>query len=113
MKTLPPTLRNKKRYIAIRVFTEKKIDRKELVHGIWNNTISLFGDYGAAKTGLWVHDFDGEYAIIECHHQYRNEIEQILSITHFINEKRTKIEILGVSGTINKVKKKFIQTEEE
>jgi len=48
MKTIP-VLREKKRYIAFEINSEKTIIRQELVREILNSIISLFGDKGASQ----------------------------------------------------------------
>ncbi|PTD93844.1 hypothetical protein C9439_05535 [archaeon SCG-AAA382B04] len=111
LKNLPPSMKNKKRYIAIKLEVEESLSRNEFVKGIWNNAISLIGDYGVAKTGLWVHDFDGKFAIIECNHKKTKKISSILSAIYEIENKKVRIDKLGESGTIKKLKKKFIQKE--
>ncbi len=113
MKILPPTMRNKKRYLAIKVESEEEIKRGELIKSIWNEAIALYGDYGTAKIGLWIHDYDGKYGIIECDNNSTDKIEKIMSQVYFVNNKKTRIHVLGYSGTINKVKKKFIQRKNE
>lgn len=106
-------MKNKKRYLAIEIDCEEKLTRNQFIKGIWNNAISLIGDYGVSKTDLWIHDYDGKYAIIECKKDKINLICQIISTTYKINNNKTKLNILGISGTIKKVKKKFIQKKEE
>ena len=58
MKTLP-TLREKKRYIAFEINSEKLIYRQELVREISNSMISLFGDTGASQIRPALMSFEG------------------------------------------------------
>lgn len=106
-------MRNKKRYVGIRIECEKNLKRKEIVRGLWNNMLDLLGDLEAAKTGFWVHNYDGKNAIVECDHDKIDLITQALSVVYEIENKKTRVEVLGISGTIKKVKKKFIQKKEE
>ncbi len=108
-----PSLREKKRYILLSVKSEKKLKRKDLVRSIWNCGISMVGDVGIAETGLWVMDFNGDYLLVRCNHTSVEEIKGILASLTNVSGDKIRLDILGVSGTINKLKKRFIQQEEK
>ena len=72
MKTMP-TLREKKRYIAFEINSEKTINRQELVREISNSIISLFGDKGASEINPSLMSFEGRFGILRCAREKTNE----------------------------------------
>lgn len=113
MKGLPPALRKRKRYIAFRLIANSEIEAKELAMAIWENLISLFGDYYSAHSGLWLEYFDGEYGILRCHHSALEKVKVALTLTSRVGNKEVLPIILGVSGTIKRCKKKYLEVLED
>ena len=54
LKILPPTLREKKRYIAFNLYSETKIKRDEIITFLWNNLINIYGEIESSKINLWL-----------------------------------------------------------
>ena len=52
LKILPPTLREKKRYIAFNLYSETKIKRDEIITFLWNNLINIYGEIESSKINL-------------------------------------------------------------
>ena len=109
MKGLPPALRKRKRYIAFRLIADSEVESKELAMSIWENLISLFGEYGSAHSGVWLEHFNGEYGILRCHHSALEKVKVALTLTSRVNGVRVIPIILGVSGTIKKCRKKYLE----
>jgi len=108
MKTLP-TLREKKRYIAFEINSEKLITRQELVREISNSIISLFGDTGASEINPALMSFEGRFGILRCAREKKNETRAGLACINNIHGSRISIMVLGISGTIKSATEKFIQ----
>jgi ribonuclease P/MRP protein subunit POP5 len=108
MKTLP-TLREKKRYIAFTINSEKKISRQELVGNIHNSIISLFGDTGASQINPALMSFDGIFGILRCARDKTLNTRAGLACINNIRGIRVSILVLGISGTIKGATEKFIQ----
>jgi ribonuclease P/MRP protein subunit POP5 len=108
MKTIP-TLREKKRYLAFEVMSEKTINRQELVREILNSMISIYGDKGAGEINPSLMSFDGKYGILRCERERRLETRAGLGCINNIHGIRVCIIILGISGTIKGATEKFIQ----
>ncbi|MFO7967374.1 MAG: Rpp14/Pop5 family protein [Archaeoglobaceae archaeon] len=122
MKGLPPVLRERKRYIAFRLIfnhnisepedssnlQRTEIETKDLALAIWNNLISLFGDYYSANSGVWLEEFNQEYGILRCHSHAVDKIKVALTLTARVSGVNMIPVILGVSGTIKKCKSKYI-----
>ena len=108
MKTLP-TLREKKRYIAFEINSEKLIFRQELVREISNSIISLFGDIGASQIRPALMSFEGRFGILRCAREKTIETRSGLACINNIRGIRVSIRVLGISGTIKGATEKFIQ----
>ncbi len=108
MKTIP-TLREKKRYLAFEVISEKTINRQELVRAILNSMISIYGDKGAGEINPSLMSFDGKYGILRCEREKRVETRSGLACINNIHGIRVSIFVRGISGTIKGATEKFIQ----
>lgn len=108
MKTLP-TLRDKKRYIAFEVTSERAINRNELYKEISGSTGSLFGDAGCSEIDFKLLSFDGRCGIMRCAHGRTQETRAALACVNKINGMRVSILVLGISGTVRGAMEKFIQ----
>ncbi|CAG0968498.1 hypothetical protein METP3_01290 [Methanosarcinales archaeon] len=108
MKTMP-TLREKKRYIAFEINSEKTINRQELVREISNSIISLFGDKGASEINPSLMSFEGRFGILRCNREKTNETRAGLACINNIHGILVSIHVLGISGTIKGATEKFIQ----
>ena len=108
MKTIP-VLREKKRYIAFEINSEKTIIRQELVREILNSIISLFGDTGASEINPALMSFEGRFGILRCAREKTMETRAGLACINNIHGIRVSILVLGISGTIKGATEKFIQ----
>ena len=124
LKILPPTLRDKKRYIAFEVTSQGSLGRDDLISMILDASLYLYGACGAGKFDLWVVKLWGcktdknstnsinEYrmkGILRCR---REEIDSVMAIIPTITNFRGKpvvFHTLGISGTIKSATKNFIK----
>ena len=110
MKRLPPTLREKKRYVAFKIFSDELLSKDELTKAVWSGGLSLLGEIQASSLGLWVIDFSEEQmeGFLVCRNEALWNIKAILAFIGEINGKRVHICVTGVSGTIKALKRKFL-----
>jgi ribonuclease P/MRP protein subunit POP5 len=110
MKPVPPTLKDKKRYIAFRVYGETAITKREVIDAILDETLGFFGENNTSNFGLWVVEFDEEKkeGFLVCNHKYKGEVITALSLIDSVSQ-RISIQVLGVSGTIKALKRKFLK----
>jgi len=109
MKGLPPSLRSRKRYIAFKLLCEKRVDGKMLYKALLDSMLSLFGECNTAGSNIKLEEFDGFRGIIKCN---RDALSKVIIAFTLIN-KVDNLEIVpltvGVSGTIRKCRKKFME----
>lgn len=104
MKILPPTLREKKRYISFQVISEEPVEYSDLEAAIWNKMLDFLGEYGMSKTSIWIMkdnwNQNKQTGIISCNHKSVQEVIATLGLIDRLGDNRITFKILKVSGTI-------------
>ena len=110
-KTLPPTLRDKQRYIAFQVIGERAFKKDEIKRAIWDASLKTLGELGTAKAKVWFIKFDekSQTGILRCDRKYVEEMRFALTMLTQINGSKAIVRTLGVSGTIKRLKMKFLK----
>ena len=113
MKTLPPSLRDRKRYISFQIISEEPIEYSDLESGIWNTMLDFLGEYGVSKTSMWLMkdnwNNDDQKGIISCNHKSIKDIVATLGLVDRLVDNRITFKILKISGTIKSLKKRQVQ----
>lgn len=100
--------RVRRRYLAIKILSEKPVSRGEVMDAIWNAVLRLFGEYGASQVNLRFIEFDFRkyYVVVRCSHAALEMVRaSIASITE-IDGKGAVFHVLGVSGTLRSLRRK-------
>ena len=109
---LPPTLRERRRYLAFELISEREIDKRELLKEIRDSVYSLYGDTGASESKMWLIEYgkdeDAEggtdrcrgVGILRCAHNKVEEVRAALACIHSASGVRLGIRVIGISGTI-------------
>ena len=123
LKILPPTLRDKKRYIAFEVTSQGRLNRDDIISMLLDGSLYLFGACGTANFELWVvklwrctsennpetineHRMKG---ILRCRRGEVDSLKAVIpTITNFRGEP-VVFHTLGISGTIKSAIKNFIK----
>ena len=110
-KILPPTLRDKKRYLAYQVISDDKIEFAEINNSMWYSILSFLGEKGTAEADVWIirnsYEEERKMGLIKCSHTSVEEVRTALALVKKIGENRVIIRVLGISGTMKAAKKKF------
>ncbi len=109
MKATPPTIRTRQRYIVFQVYGEEKFKKDEVVHAITRTGTKFLGDLGYSKAKSWLIDFDSgsQKGILRIVNTEKDNIKATLVLIKELGEKRARINVLGVSGTIKRAKEKW------
>jgi ribonuclease P/MRP protein subunit POP5 len=124
LKILPPTLRDKKRYIAFEISSQVSLGRDDVISMVLDASLYLHGACGTGKSDLWVvklwrckkvenaseliheHKMRG---ILRCRREEVDSVRAVLpTITNF-RGKSVVFHTLGISGTIKSAIKNFIK----
>ncbi|MDK2790916.1 MAG: ribonuclease protein subunit [Methanothermococcus sp.] len=113
LKTLPPTLREKKRYIGFEIIYQNELSSNEVVGIVRNAIINYYGAWGCSKANPWLIDYTHPKGILRVS---RDEVDYVKASLILLSEYRhlpINIRILGVSGSIKKVRAKFLKVPHE
>jgi len=113
-RLLSPTLRPKKRYIAFQVIAEngQKFTFDEIANVIWHALAEFAGEINAALSRMWVMkdlwEEERMTGVIRCSHTAVELVRSALVLIDRIGDTRVAFLILGVSGTVKGVRRKFL-----
>lgn len=108
MLKIPSSLRQKKRYVYFKLYSEKKIPYENMRNSLWNVFLDVLGELGTAKANirimknLW--NPDKQTGVIRCSHRHVDEVKLCLGLLHQIGDEKVVFQSLKVSGTIKGTK---------
>ena len=106
MLHLPPSLRDRRRYLRFEMICAREIDKRELLKEIWNSLYALYGDVGASESKVWLigyhksEDTNNGVGILRCAHDKVDEVRASLACIHSVNDAPVGIRVIKISGTI-------------
>lgn len=104
LKTLPPTLRDRKRYILFKIISEEKIDFLQFKEAFFNTVLNFFGEIGFSKISpKFLENLfnEQEYkGVLRVYYKHLPEAILCLGLISRIGESRVNVKIYKVSGTI-------------
>ena len=115
LKILPPTLREKKRYIGLKLYSQEYLKMEEIFSILWNSVINIYGEIESSKINLWIVDYKKvennkrhEYNIIvKCQRGYEQELITAFNTIFRHKKNRIVVHTVGTSGTIKTLNKKY------
>ncbi len=107
---LKPSLKHKKRYVAFVVESDEKVSKKEVIEGILRTAHSFFGINVASELDLWIIEYneDEQKGFLVVNNKKLGILRACLALVSEINNKKVRIRVLGVSGTIKALRRKFL-----
>jgi len=108
MKPRPPTMREKKRYLLVRIdppFPDP--DPKELYFAVVESVTSLFGDAEAARMMPVVITCGSGYAMIRCIRGYEEKARIAIVTLTSVGERRIALHAVATSGTLLALRRKI------
>ena len=109
MKKIMPSLREKNRYIAYTIKSGKSIKEKPGKKAIYDELIRKLGEFEAAKASLLImDDWQNQKGIIKVNNKYKDKIVSALMLIDQLEGNKVDVATIGVSGTIKKLRRKFI-----
>ncbi|MFB6209043.1 MAG: Rpp14/Pop5 family protein [Candidatus Nanohaloarchaea archaeon] len=107
MKPLPPTLREKTRYMKFRIYSREEVEFGELVEEVWEALLQHLGSKGAGEASIWImknqFDEDKQEGVIKIRREREEDVRTALTLIDNFNRKKGFLEITGVSGSIKKL----------
>lgn len=105
MKSLQPTLKEKKRYIAFEIIPIKNYNQRRTLQKIISKLNELMGLKNAANAGIMPVTYKKQKGIIRVSNKFINDVKALLAFIKTIGTDEVIIKTLKTSGTLTKVKK--------
>jgi len=108
MTVRPPTLRDKRRYVLVRVDPAgTPLEQKDLYYAIADAITALYGDAAAAIMIQAVVAAEGDYVFIRCRRGAERELATALSTITACRDTRIALRIIAASGTMEGLRKRI------
>lgn len=105
MAVRPPTLRDKRRYLLVRVDPPgTPVDQKELYYAVSDAVSSLWGDAVAGVIVQAVICAEGDYVVIRCRRGTEGDLAIALSTITRLRDTKIALRIISASGTIESLR---------
>jgi ribonuclease P/MRP protein subunit POP5 len=100
----------RRRYLALKIEDVQGIDESDLENAFLGSVSRLFGEYGVSKAGLVLlsHDAVKNCAVLRCTNTSLDMVKASLASITEIGSKPAAVHILGVSGTLRSLRRKFL-----
>lgn len=108
MKTLLPSLKERKRYIVFEVITPSDIGEEEVYDAIKHALHGYVGDLGMARAGLQFVKWSKNKGIARVNHTSADMLKASFTFIYSINGKKAVVRSLGTSGILIKAQKKYM-----
>jgi RNase P/RNase MRP subunit POP5 len=110
-----PARRDHPRYIVFEIISDNTYDLGDVVKTIWYSILQLFGDVGTSDITFWtlssLYRKSKKRGIIKTDNSSVDKIRSALSIIRTISSQNVIIKVIGVTGTIETAKTKFLDFE--
>ncbi len=108
MAVRPPTLRDKRRYLLVRVDPEgTPVEQKELYFAISDAITSLWGDAAASLIQQAVVAAEGQYVMVRCLRGTERELAVALSTVTSCRDVKLALRIIAASGTLESLRERI------
>lgn len=104
MKPILPSLREKKRYIAYEIVSEKPLKRDTHLRGVNDGLMRFLGHLGGAKAGIMRIKDKSNKGILRVNNTMVDAVKTGLSLIKNIDGNKVLIKTTRVSGTLSNLK---------
>ncbi|MBU2639493.1 MAG: ribonuclease P protein component 2 [Nanoarchaeota archaeon] len=111
MKTILPSLKEKKRYLAFEIVSGDKFNKTEIKNAITEEALKFMGTLNYGKAGIMLTNLQENSGILKVNNKFLNELKSSLILIKDINSKRVIFKTKGVSGILKKAKNKYLKKE--
>jgi len=106
LNPIPPTLREKKRYILFKLICDEPLEESDVNFAINDAFLSLFGSFGSAKINPKLIEWhsQGNTGILKCERSSKDQAIAALQFLREIKDKAVVPNIISVSGTLKSLR---------
>lgn len=110
-----PTLRERKRYLAFEIISERPIqDFKPVSDAIWQTALGFLGELGCAEAGIMIlkdkYDAERQRGLIRINNKSLDKMRASLSLIQKIGGQEVIVRSVGASGILKKAMNNYIST---
>ena len=107
MKSIPSSAKERKRYILIKIESERRVEKEDVVKLVIQAGLQFLGELGMARAGIQMvpESWDGQTAIVRTGHKFVDETKAALALVKEFEGKKITISSIKVSGAIDKLKR--------
>lgn len=109
MEPLLPSLRKRKRYIAVEVISDFPVQRNAFIVSVSQTGCAVLGDVGFAACGISVLGFENNTGVVKCWHTGVSQTIGVLAFITMIDGQKVIVRTAGVSGTVKGAETKFLK----
>lgn len=111
LKPIRPTLREKKRFVKVKIISDKKFSFKELSESLIEEIIFYIGAIDFGKSGIWIlrdkFNEKEQELILKVGTKKKDKLIGALALIKNIKNSKLKLEVVRVSGTLKGVQKEI------
>ncbi len=106
MKPYPSTMRDRKRYIAFEVYSDKNIDENSMRKALNQGILDFIGIKGSADASYQFIEYNekSKKGRIKCNHYGLENIKQSLTAIGEISFNKAFVHIIKIAGTVKKTR---------
>ncbi len=105
---LPPSLREKQRYMKFSIHAEENIELGEAVSAIWGSALNYLGEKGCSESNFWVignrFNREKQEGILRVRRERESDLRAALSLVEEFGSKKGFLKIEKTSGSIKKLR---------
>ena len=105
MKRLIPSLREKKRYLAFEIDSEKELTKSEVINAVDASCKNFLGEYGYGKAGVMIVNdtINGRKGVVRVNSKYVDLLKVSLMTIRQISNNKVAFRNVRTSGMLGKV----------
>ena len=114
MKPVIPTLKEKKRYIAFEIISDKPIAGFSAASkAIWKACLGFMGEMGTGKAGIWLvpemYNEKRQRGIIRTNNKMAEQVKASFMFVRKISRQNVIVKSRGMSGMLTKAYKNYVE----
>ncbi len=110
-----PTLRERKRYLAFEIISEKPLDGfKPIYDSIWQKALEFLGELGCAEAGIMIlpdkYNQERQRGLIRVNNKSLDKLRASLALIQKVGEQEVIVRSVGASGIMKKAMDNYIKS---
>ena len=116
LSMISPAHRERQRYIVFEIISDKSFILGDVVKTVWSSILQLFGEVGSSQMLFWIpstlYNKTAKRGIVKTDNLSVEKIRIALACIRNINDELVIMKVLGITGTIDVAKRKFMNPDE-